>query len=432
MPHCLSRRSRLLSRPCFLFYFFIALLGPRFAARAQAPLPAAFDTTGGRYYQPVFAQVTRTNGVIFGSATNFQGQRQTLRFDFYEPTGDTVARRPLLVFAHEGGFVGGTRDDQFITDFAPRMARLGYCVASIDYRLLFFPFDTTNLATAAFRAMQDMRGAIRFFRADAAGANQYRIAPGFIVAAGASAGAVTALQTAYLNRQSELPANLLANAAALGGLEGTSGPAGFSSRPQATVSLCGAMGQPRWLEAGDVPVGFVHGTADAVVPYGRGTAGGGLPPLRAYGPGVLAPRAVAIGVPHVLKTLLGAPHVPFNGTSPRARAYADTTFWTVRDFLRPLTGTAAPLALAPAGAIPTTTATAWPVPAPDAVRLRWATGRAPFRPTDAELVEAATGRVVRRFRWTEAEQTLPRANLPAGSYVVRAAGTTVRVVFGGE
>ena len=396
-------------------------------ARAQAPV-AAFDTTGGRYYQPVFSQVTTTTGVVYGTATNFSGQSQTLRFDFYEPAGDTLAARPLIVFAHEGGFVTGTRDDQFITSFAPRMARLGYCVASIDYRLLFFPFDTTNLATAALRAMQDMRGAIRFFRADAAGVNRFRIAPGFIVAAGASAGAVTALQVASLDRNSEIPANLIANAALLGGLEGTSGPTGFSSVPQATVSLCGALGRPQWLEAGDPPVCFVHGTADAVVPYGRGAAGGGLPPLRAYGPEILAPRAATVGVPFVFRTLPGAGHVPFNGLSATALAYADTTFRTVRDFLRPVVATGSPLGLTVATASAGARPTAWPVPATASVRLRWPAPAA-FRPLEAVLLEATTGRVVRRFRWTTAEQTVERGALPAGVYVVRASGAAVRVVF---
>ncbi|MBC7447431.1 MAG: alpha/beta hydrolase fold domain-containing protein [Hymenobacteraceae bacterium] len=413
-----------------LVFTAFGLLNGGFAAYAQAPT-ASFDTIRGRYYQPIFQQVTVTRGVTYGTAPNFQGQSQALRFDFYEPTGDTAVRRALIVFAHEGGFVGGTRNDAFITGFAPRLARLGYCVAAIDYRLLFAPFDTTNLATAAFRAMQDMRGAIRFFRADAAGANQFRIAPGFIVAAGASAGAVTALQTAHLDKPSEIPANLAVIAGVLGGLEGTSGPAGFSSRPQATISLCGALGRPAWLEAGDAPVAFVHGTADVVVPYGRGVAGGGLPPLRAYGPAVLAPRAVAAGVPHVLRTLRTAPHVPFDGGSARALAYADTTFWTIRDFLRPLVGAASPLRVAPLADAPAYPA-AWPLPAAEIVRIRWGARRA-FQPTDAALLEATTGRVVRRFRWTTPELAVPRAGLPAGTYVVRAAGSPpVRVVFGGE
>ena len=403
----------------------LALLGATAGAFAQPTTTVGFDTTGGRYYRPVFAQVS-VRTATFGQATNVLGQNQALQVDFYEPTGDTVQRRPLIVFAHEGGFVTGTRTDAYAVSFAQRFARLGYCVASIDYRLLFFPFnDTVALGGAGFRAMQDMRGAIRFFRADAAGANQYRIASGFIVAAGSSAGAVTALNVSAFDDPTEVPTFLAP--LNLGPLEGTSGPAGYSSEVQAVVALCGGLNRVRQLTSTDAPMCLVHGTADATVPYGRGTAGSGLPPLRVYGSGILAPAAAALGVPAVLQTLVGAPHVPYNGTTPRALAYADTTFRTVRDFLRPLLGTAQPVLGLLAAATPPP-ATAWPVPAADAVQVCWPAARA-FRPTDAVVLDAVTGRVVRHFRWATAAQLVPRAALPAGTYVVRATGAAVRVVF---
>jgi hypothetical protein len=213
----------------------------------------------------------------------------------------------------------------------------------------------------------------------------------------------------------------------LGTLEGTSGPAGFSSEVQAVVALCGGLNRASWLAAGDAPQCLVHGTADATVPYGRGTAGSGLPPLRVYGSGILGPVATALGIPTVLRTLRGAAHVPYNGTSARAVAYADTTFRTTRDFLRPLLG-GRPLGVAAAAPAANTRATAWPVPAATATRLRW-TANAAFQPTEAVLLDAITGRVVRQFRWEQAEQLVPRAGLPAGTYLVRAHEMVVRIVF---
>ncbi len=399
-----------------------------FALPAHAQAPTVFDTTGGRYYQPVFSQVT-VSTATFGQAVNVLGQNQTLRLDFYEPTGDTVRRRPLIVFAHEGGFVTGTRTDAYAVSFAQRFARLGYCVASIDYRLLFFPLnDTVALGGAGFRAMQDMRGAIRFLRADAAGANQYRIAPDFIVAAGSSAGAVTALNVEAFDDPSEIPAFLAP--LNLGTLEGTSGPAGFSSEVQAVVALCGGLNRVSWLAGNDAPLCLVHGTADATVPYGRGTAGSGLPPLRVYGSGVLAPQATALGIPNVLRTLRGAVHVPYNGSSARALAYADTTFRTVRDFLRPLLPATAPLGLSDGATGSTSASAAWPVPARTAVWLQ-APSEKDFQPQDAALIDAATGRTVRRFRWVKPLQPLERGSLPAGTYLVQpTTGSALRIVFG--
>jgi Carboxylesterase family len=396
-----------------------------FIAPSRAQSPTVLDTTGGRYYQPIFSQVT-VRTATFGQAVNVLGQTQVLQLDFYEPTGDTVQRRPLIVFAHEGGFVGGTRTDAYAVSFAQRFARLGYCVASIDYRLLFFPFtDTVALGGAGFRAMQDMRGAIRFLRADALGTNQYHIAPDFIVAAGSSAGAVTALNVEAFDDPSEIPAFLAP--LNLGTLEGTSGPAGFSSDVQAVVALCGGLNRVSWLTSGDAPLCLVHGTSDATVPYGRGTAGSGLPPLRVYGSGVIAPRATTLGIPNVLRTLRGAAHVPYNGTSARTLAYADTTFRTVRDFLRPLLPAANPLGVQ-AGML-TPADAAWPVPARTAVWLR-TTANTPFQPQEATLIDAATGRTVRRFRWAQPQQQLERGALPAGTYLVCVPNRpALRVVF---
>jgi hypothetical protein len=62
------------------------------------------------------------------------------------------------------------------------------------------------------------------------------------------------------------------------------------------------------------------------------------------------------------------------------------------------------------------------------VRICWA-GRRAFQSADAELLDAVTGRTVRRFRWESTEQAVSRAGLPAGTYVVRGGGTAVRVVF---
>ena len=81
-----------------------------------------------------------------------------------------------------------------------------------------------------------------------------------------------------------------------------------------------------------MPLCSVHGTADATVPYFQGKIGSLLPPKYVYGSGRLNPRATALGIPNTLRTLKGAGHIPFESNT----AYADTTFRTIRDFLRPL------------------------------------------------------------------------------------------------
>ncbi|MCC3159979.1 alpha/beta hydrolase [Hymenobacter sp. 15J16-1T3B] len=387
---------------------------------------AQIDTTGGRYRRPLFAQVTVTRGVAFGSATNIAGTTQNLLLDLYEPTGDTVRRRPLVIMAHEGAFATGNRDDQFMTAICTRLAQLGYVTASIDYRLGFFPFDSANIGRASIRASQDMRAAVRFFRRDAATARQYRIHPSYVFAGGSSAGAFMALQLGYLDKPAEVPAYV--DLAQLGTLEGTSGNPGYSSQIAAVINLCGAVGSLAWLEPGNVPLCSVHGTADATVPYNIGRAFGQSFSPRIYGSGVLKPRADAVGISNVLRTLRGAPHVPYNGTSAAATAYADTTFQTVRDFLRPLLrqpGTVLRAASRRLSEAPQV----FPVPADGDVFYLQAGTAAPFRPRAAELLDA-TGRVVRRFTWDQPRMAVPRGALRPGTYLLRTDGLPAqRVLF---
>ena len=310
---------------------FLLLGAAGHSAAAQTPI----DTTGGRYYQPIFAGVTVTAGVAYGATVSpVFGTPLTLLMDVYQPAGDVAAERPVIIFAHQGGFVTGSRAEQYLVDVCTRFARLGYVTASIDYRLLFFPFDTVNVGKAAIRGMQDMRAAVRFFRRDAATANLYRASPGRIVVAGASAGGFMALEVGYLDRDAEAPAYV--GIAALGGVEGASGNPGYPSAVLAVLNLSGALPRPGFIEPGNAPLYSIHGTADATVPYLQGTVGAGLPPTYVYGSGRLNPYASAVGVPNTLRTLRGAPHIPQHGTSARQLAYADTTFRDIRDFLRPL------------------------------------------------------------------------------------------------
>jgi acetyl esterase/lipase len=316
------------------YFWLLALLATLLVTAGAAQ--AQIDTTRGRYYQPRFRQVTVQRDVEFAQVTTFLGRTQTLYMDVYQPAGDTVRRRPLIVLAHEGGFLTGTRDDAVMTALCTRLAKLGYVTASIDYRLYFFPFDTVGIGRAAIRATQDMRAAIRFFRHDAATARKFRVHPQYIFVGGSSAGGFMSLLTAYMDKPAEVPAYL--GLSDLGGLEGTGDHLRYSSRPRGVVNMCGALADLRWLQPGDVPMCNIHGTRDGLIPYGKGHVGNPLPAQRVYGGGAISARATAVGVPNVLRRLRGAGHVPYS-VEP---VYLDTVFTTARDFLRPLLGAGMP------------------------------------------------------------------------------------------
>src|SRR4051812_16386227 len=60
----------------------------------------------------------------------------SLQMDIYQPTGDTSSARPLIILAHGGSFISGTKsDDPTIDSLCKRFAERGYVTASIDYRL---------------------------------------------------------------------------------------------------------------------------------------------------------------------------------------------------------------------------------------------------------------------------------------------------------
>jgi acetyl esterase/lipase len=102
-----------------------------------------------------------------------------LVLDLYLP--QTTASRPLIVFIHGGGWVGGnTRHSGALADFPRALAQLaaeGFVVASVEYRLAGeAPFPA---------ALQDVRAALRFLKGNAA---KYRIDAGKVAVWGGSAG----------------------------------------------------------------------------------------------------------------------------------------------------------------------------------------------------------------------------------------------------
>ncbi|MGQ0803442.1 MAG: hypothetical protein ACT4PI_06225 [Actinomycetota bacterium] len=73
--------------------------------------------------------------LVYGQAPDEHGATQKLRLDVYEPAGDTAAARPLLVWLHWGGFIGGNKAEPPHPEYASRFARRGYVVAMVEYRV---------------------------------------------------------------------------------------------------------------------------------------------------------------------------------------------------------------------------------------------------------------------------------------------------------
>ncbi|MCB0771069.1 MAG: T9SS type A sorting domain-containing protein [Flavobacteriales bacterium] len=220
----------------------------------------------GRYTTELFTDVTVTSAVVYGSNTGVAGGNQTLRMDVYEPSGDVLEARPVVLMAFGGSFIAGSRGD--MAELCTRFAKMGYVAIAPDYRVGFFFPNEASTTRAVLRGAHDMKACVRFLRKSVAESdNPYRIDPDRIISGGVSAGAISSIHATYLNELEETPDVLVSEIASLGGIEGNSGSPGYSSEVLACVSFSGAIGDTAWIQPGDVPLVSVHEVGDGVVPY---------------------------------------------------------------------------------------------------------------------------------------------------------------------
>ena len=271
---------------------------------------------GFRYFYDVFDEVEKTT-VQYGANVNVLGQNQPLYMDVYTPAGDQADHRPVIIWAFGGGFILGSRED--VADACIGFARKGYVAAAIDYRLysifLGVP-DSLTVIDVVTKAMHDMKASVRYFRQDAATTNTFRVDTNRMLVAGVSAGAITALHTAYLDADDNIPMYFQDVLDDNGGLEGSSGDAAnlsYSSEVDFVVSLSGGLYKKEWMNAGEPPLVSIHGTADEVVPYEHGTA---VVPINGQtyelvsldGSALLHARADDLGIDNYLVSVPGGGH----------------------------------------------------------------------------------------------------------------------------
>jgi acetyl esterase/lipase len=207
---------------------------------ADATTPLTFgppDGPHGRYVDPIFPDVQVDRDIIYRETVDARGNPVQLALDIYRPAGDTATSRPAYMWMHPGFFTGGSKDS---SREAAELARRGYVGVSIDYRLRPFATDRREQYLASLDAYDDAVAAVEWLESNAA---DYGIDPDAIIAAGTSAGAVTALNLAYLSGQRGPTTSPVAAAAADSGL--------LYAAP----------------ERGDPPAIAFHGTLDTVTPY---------------------------------------------------------------------------------------------------------------------------------------------------------------------
>lgn len=160
--------------------------------------------------------------IVYGEATDYAGLAQSLQMDIYKPVCDFNPSRPLFVLVHGGAFLEGNKNAGDIVALCRALASRGAVAASISYRLgmhakggnfdpgffciqskCLYALDSTEFIRAAYRGVQDARGAIRFLKGRHA-LDSTDVANVFI--GGSSAGGFVALYAGFLDQPSEKPA----------------------------------------------------------------------------------------------------------------------------------------------------------------------------------------------------------------------------------
>jgi len=285
-----------------------------------------FDTTGGRYIKPIFNAVQIIPDVFYATGIYANGQKLNLVMDIYQPDGDTVEKRPVIVLAHGGGFIQGSKADMAYS--CTQFAKKGFVTISIQYRLGTTIVSSAAVTQMVIRAMQDMKNSIRFLRKSASENNPYRIHPEYIFAGGFSAGAITAVHLAYLNEVRKIPQDQ--NITTSDSLHNNAQYPAFDWRVKAILNIAGSVGDTNWIESGGTPIISFHGTADATVPFTSGSFGlpfGGS--VAMFGSQSIFNRCKRLGIQTELRAFAGAGH-DYTSALPWA---SDTTESRISRFL---------------------------------------------------------------------------------------------------
>ena len=277
-----------------------------------------------RYLDEVFSDVTVTSNIQYGTnvtvitvAAGLPPTEQPLVLDLYEPAGDTETDRPLLMMFHTGNFLPvylnggaqGTKTDSAVVELCTRYAKMGYVVASVDYRTGWNPLAATQeertiqLIQAAYRGVQDSRTAVRYFRKSVAedgnpyGINDSKIAlggdgtGGYITMASAGissyndiilddggmpiskfwydpgSGSQVPMVVESIHGNPDATNDAYAPAEAGGFQLCVANHVGYDSDFDFQFNLGGALGDLNWLDEGDIPMVSFHCPHDPFAPY---------------------------------------------------------------------------------------------------------------------------------------------------------------------
>ncbi|SER07227.1 T9SS type A sorting domain-containing protein [Neolewinella agarilytica] len=222
----------------------------------------------------------------------------------YQPVGDTVDTRPVVVVFHTGNFLPqyfnggpyGARNDSAVVEITTRLVERGYVGIAATYRKGWQPtaaadsIRTGSLLQAVYRASQDAHAMARFLRKSVAEeGNPYGIDTSRIVFFGIGSGGYVVQTHNYLDRTDEILQNLnfytpsgipLVNESVNSNPQGTiltmqnvPNHVGYSSEVAFTYNVGGALGDTLWMDgtSNEAPAASLHSLSDPFAPFYAGT-----------------------------------------------------------------------------------------------------------------------------------------------------------------
>lgn len=285
-----------------------------------------------RYINPVFTSTTKQSNVVYATALGIPTMyvsesnttNQNLTADIYMPNNDTAQVRPLIIFAHSGGFLTGSKDNSDMQALCDSFAKCGYVTATINYRQNFNTFNSNSAERAVWRGTQDASSAVRYFKQNAV---TYKIDTSRIFFWGSSAGSFMALNLAYLD-DAEKPASITTTPNL--GCKNCSGiiTANHNESIAGIISCWGAIGDTAWINnTNNIPAIMFHGTSDAYVPINAGHPFGVSTLPITSGSNIVNQKLNNTNIYHEYYPATGQSHEYWGTTNGSFALSGPTTYW---------------------------------------------------------------------------------------------------------
>ena len=215
------------------------------------------------YREPAF-KVGEARDIVYGRVVknaDDDHERMDLTLDVYVPEDGARTARPLLVAFHDGAFLNGDKRDSSLVEWCRYFASLGYVVSSVDYRQ-GYRRNEKETDEAMYHALKDANAAVRFLlKRDSLLIHSERI-----FASGADAGAITAMNLAFM-REENMPVVMTEQGDSLV-VTRQQLLRGFDVR--AVANLWGAVPDTAILRDAKIPVISFQSQEDTEIPFWTG------------------------------------------------------------------------------------------------------------------------------------------------------------------